>query len=394
MTVPRVEQVYEIVRTDAVTLHPDNPRIGDVPAIRGSIAANGFYGALIVQRSTGYVLAGNHRLLAAVEEGVEELPAIMVDADDELARRIMVADNRTSDLGTYNQERFYELLQTIGTSKVELAQVGFSTADFTALRQKVMQKLRAGLEDLVPEPPLEPRSVLGEIYELGTHRLVCGDSTNPDHVALALVSEEPALCVTDPPYGVDYDPAWRDESLSVAERRVGEVTNDDQDDWSAAWALVPSQIVYAWHASLHGTTVQTSLEDSRFVLRSQIIWIKPHVPISRGHYNWRHEACFYAVRKGASASWTGDRKQTTVWETPLDKNVPGGHSTQKPVFLMAKAIANHEGDVYEPFAGSGSTLIAAEQLERRCFAIEISPAYCDVIRQRYADYVGDQQWAP
>ena len=215
-------------------------------------------------------------------------------------------------------------------------------------------------------------------------------------MARLLGDARPNLMVTDPPYGVEYDPAWRQReaekgNLAYAAMRVGEVANDDRFDWSTVWASFAGNVLYCWHAS----RVQDSLEAAGFELRAQIIWVKLHFPISRGHYHWRTEPCWYAIRNGETASWVGDRKQTTAWDDiPLDVNVDGGHSTQKPVELMARSIRNHTGDVYDPFLGTGTTLIAAEQLGRTCYGMEIEPQYVDVTRQRYANFVQDPQFSP
>jgi DNA modification methylase len=249
-------------------------------------------------------------------------------------------------------------------------------------------------EDEVPEPPEKPVTRPGDVWLVGKHRLMCGDSTKAEDVARLLAGAKPALCVTDPPYGVEYDPEWRQEAagkgwLAYAPERVGEVTHDDRADWYDAWALTPSDVLYVWHAGRHASIVQAGIERAGFEIRSQIIWAKPHFPISRGHYHWRHEPCWYAIRKGARACWVGDRKQTTLWEVALDCNVEGGHSTQKPVNLMAPSIRNHEGDVHDPFLGSGTTLIAAEELGRVCYGMEIEPRYCDVTLRRWANLTGE-----
>lgn len=164
--------------------------------------------------------------------------------------------------------------------------------------------------------------------------------------------------------------------------------NDDRVDWTEAWALSPAHVVYCWHADQHASRVQSSLESADYEMRSQIIWAKPHFPISRGHYHWQHEPCWYAVRKGHSAGWIGDRSQTTLWQITLDRNVDGGHSTQKPVECMERPIRNHEGDVHDPFLGSGTTLVACEKLGRKCYGMEISPAYCDAIVKRWETLTG------
>jgi DNA modification methylase len=202
--------------------------------------------------------------------------------------------------------------------------------------------------------------------------------------------------ITDPPYGVDYDPGWRNEAaekglIGYGARREGKVENDDRASWLDAWKLFPGSVVYCWHAGVHATQVATDLEAAGFEIRSQIIWAKNNFAISRGHYHWKHEPCWYAVRKGSTASWIGDRSQTTLWE--IDQSTDGqktDHGTQKPLECMARPIRNHEGDVYDPFLGSGTTLIAAHRAGRRCFGMEIDPRYLDVILKRYEAETGEE----
>jgi DNA modification methylase len=239
-----------------------------------------------------------------------------------------------------------------------------------------------------------PISRIGDVWLLGAHRLVCGDSCNARIVGLALNGAVPRLMVTDPPYGVSYDPAWREDPRLkplIGTRRgktaTGKVLNDDRCDWTAAWRLFPGDVVYVWHSSLHGDEVKASLVGAGFRPRNQIIWDKQRLIISRGHYHWRHEPCWYAVRKGATANWQGGRKQTTVWQV-LHKRSPTGHAAQKPLFCMERPILNHTlpGDaVYDPFVGSGTTIIAAEQTGRIAIAIELNPAYCDMAVKRWQE---------
>jgi len=234
----------------------------------------------------------------------------------------------------------------------------------------------------------------GDLWALGEHRLICGDCTDREVVA-KVMDEIPGICVTDPPYGVNYDPQWRSDAadaghLAYADRRVGKVANDDRADWSAAWALFPGDVIYSWHPAGATSLVHAqALQDSGFVLRMQIIWAKSNFPIGRGDYHVRHEPCWYAVRDGKPAKRTKDRTQTTLWEINLDKNVDGGHSTQKPLECMERPIRNHEFDVvYDPFLGSGTTLIACERLGRRCRACEISPEYVGVALERFYQMTG------
>ena len=258
---------------------------------------------------------------------------------------------------------------------------------------------RRGTTEPDAVPPVPDDSAVyvktGDVWVLGDHRILCGDSTRAEDVDRLLDGARPALCVTDPPYGVEYDPSWRNKAaaegkLAYADRRIGEVTNDDRADWSATWALFPGDVIYSWHPAGATSLVHAkALQDSGFDLRMQIIWAKSNFPIGRGDYHVRHEPCWYAVRHGKSAHRTDDRTQTTLWEVNLDRNVAGGHSTQKPVECMARPIRNHEpSDVYEPFSGSGTTIIAAEMLGRRCYAIEIEPRYVQVAIERWQTFTG------
>ena len=158
--------------------------------------------------------------------------------------------------------------------------------------------------------------------------------------------------------------------------------NLDRVSWREVYELFPGSVVYVWHGSVFGATV--ALDLTGFEVRSQIIWAKNRFAISRGHYHWQHEAAWYAVRKGATAAWCGDRSQTTLWEIAVTNDGhKNDHSTQKPIECMERPLRNHKGDVYDPFLGSGTTMIAAERLGRRCFGMELEPKWCDVVIDRW-----------
>lgn len=279
----------------------------------------------------------------------------------------------------------------------ELVEWGF-TEDELQIDVDVIEGTEPDNEVL--EPPKDPKTKLGDIYILGNHRLMCGDSTSPDNVAALLDGGEPILMVTDPPYGVNYDPAWRKGikgKKGVAARAVGKVQNDDQVNWALAWHLFPGSVAYVWHAGKYCSDVQKSLEEAEFEIISQIIWVKQHFALSRGDYHWQHEPCWYAVKKGCEHNWQGSRKEATVWEIS-NLNAFGGdkedertaHSTQKPIDCMSRPIKNNtekgEG-VYDPFTGSGTTLMAAEHLDRNAYCMELDPAYCDIIVSRWIRYM-------
>lgn len=231
------------------------------------------------------------------------------------------------------------------------------------------------------------------------HRLLCGDSTKREDVE-RVMDIECELMVTDQPYGVKLDQSWRDKALGDKALGKGNshiVENDDRVDWSEAWSLFKGDVVYVWHASKYTDVVMNNLRESGFDIVQHLVWNKSIMVMGRSDYHFKHEPCLYAVRKGKTHHWIGDRTQTTVIDAPSPNHIMSGskedrtdHPTQKPVDCMYKLIMNHDGDVYDPFVGSGTTLIACEHLNRRCRAIEISPVYVAVILERWLKYTHEQ----
>jgi len=247
--------------------------------------------------------------------------------------------------------------------------------------------------DDVPDVPEEPTTKPGDLWILGDHRLLCGDSTKAEDVERLMDGNSPELMVTDPPYGVNYDANWRNEAkrpdgTPYGASALGKVNNDDQADWTEAYSLWSGKVAYVWHGDKASPLVGGNLESCGLVLRNLIIWGKNQHAISRGNYHHKHEPCWYAVRKGENAGWIGDRSQMSLWEIDKPRKSETGHSTQKPIECMETPLRNHEGDVYDPFLGSGTTLIAAEKTGRKCYGMELDPKYCDVIVKRWEDFTG------
>jgi DNA modification methylase len=356
--------------------------------LKASILKHGFF--VPVFQWEGKILDGHQRLFVVHNEGWEldgDVPIVDIEAKDEAeaAEKVLLL---SSTYGKVEPQGVYEFTEKYG---LDLEMIDLPDFNFDRFNAEYLQEAGSTDPDDAPETPVDPITQPGDLWLLGKHRLLCGDSTSATDVDKLLNGEKPLLCVTDPPYGVDYDPGWRQEAaeaghLAYAARRVGQVENDNRIDWREAWALVPSNVLYCWHAGRHASEVQASIEDCEFEIRCQVIWGKRNFPISRGHYHWRHEPCWYAVRKGNNAGWVGDRSQTTLWDITLDKNVEGGHSTQKPVECMERPLRNHQGDVYDPFVGSGTTMIAAERQRRTCYAMEIHPPYVDATILRWQNY--------
>lgn len=357
----------------------------------------------IVIDENNVVLCGNATIEAAAAAGIEKVRIVDADGETLVAvrrtglssgekTRLGLFDNRAAELAEWDSEVLEQLHEEISFDGL------FTDEELSEL----IDKDRAPESDVDAEPQIDRAeelqkewgTELGQVWQLGDHRLMCGDSTSADDVEKLLAAEKPLLLVSDPPYGIAYDPDWRNRAdrangKPLGARAVGRVTNDDRADWSAAWALFPGDVAYVWHSGIHSAEVQTSLENCGFTLRTQIIWAKSNMVISRGAYHGKHEPCFYAVRNGATGLWAGDRKQTTLWEIDKPMKSETGHSTQKPVECMARPIRNHESRlVFDPFCGSGTTIIACEQLGRACRAMEISPGYVAVILQRFKDATG------
>lgn len=367
-----------------------------VAQIAASIAEFGFTNPILAD-GAGVIIAGHGRLLAAERLGLDKVPVITLDhLTDAQRRALVIADNKLAENAGWDEDMLRAELQALEEMDFDLDLVGFSDEELDALLNGIEDGTVGGSvegEDDVPETPEDPVTQPGDLWILGNHRLLCGDSTVATDVERVLNGVTPLLMVTDPPYGVEYDPGWRNQAGAAKTRRTGKVLNDDRADWRDAWALFPGDVAYVWHGALHATTVAESLIACGFTIRSQIIWAKDRLVLSRGDYHWQHEPCWYAVKKTGKGHWAGDRKQTTLWQIAnKDQDAETVHGTQKPVECMRRPILNNSSPgqaVYEPFMGSGTTLIAAETTGRVCLGIELNPAYVDVAVERWQQLTGD-----
>jgi DNA modification methylase len=361
-----------------------------VAEIAGSIRAFGFSNPILVA-ADGDMIAGHGRLAAARQLRMAEVPVIVLHGLTEMQRRsLILADNRIGLNAGWDLKMLACEMKELSLLGADLKAFGFKKGELAlALRPDVV-----GLtdEDAVPEILETTVSLPGDIWLLGSHCIACGDSTDVNLVKALFGTVVPQLMVTDPPYGVEYDPEWRHRRGVNNSARRGKIENDERADWSATWALFPGAIAYVWHGALRATEVAESLAKTGFTIRAQIVWAKERLVMSQGDYHWQHEPCWYAVRK--KGNWTGDRKQTTLWTIPTGgQDVETKHSTQKPVECMRRPILNNSsvGDaVYEPFLGSGTTLIAAESTGRICFGIEIDPMFVDVAIRRWQAFSGQR----
>jgi len=360
----------------------------------------------------GGIIAGHARVLAARKLGVAVAPCVVARGwSKEKKQAYVIADNKLAENAGWNVAMLKLEVGELASAGYKLELLGF---DPDALAALLAPDGTQGLTDpdAAPALPTDPVSRKGDLWLLGRHRILCGDSTVATDVERVLAGVKPHLMVTDPPYGVEYDPSWRAKAgVGSANAAMGKVENDDRADWREAWDLFPGDVCYVWHGGLHAGVVAESLAASRFRLRAQIVWVKTRAVLSRGHYHWQHEPALYAqredtddqwrfvpeheltgyaVRDGATGHWAGDRKQSTVWYIEHLKSETG-HGTQKPVECMKRPIENNSSPgqaVYEPFSGSGTTIIACEMTGRSAHAVELSPAYVDVAVERWQAFTG------
>lgn len=382
---------------NARTHSPEQVRtIADLMLISGVTTA-------ILRDEEGGIIAGHGRVLGAEfnqSRGYTRfarIPAMTARGwSDEQKRAYILADNQVALKAGWNNDLLRGELIDLGAAGLDLGTLGFDDLDLRQLEIPgyTLEQVTEEAEK-TPPPPAKPIVRLGELWLLGEQRLLIGDCTDPANVERLLGSDKPQLMATDPPYGVDYNPDWRNElpvaaaanmNRTAQSKAVGKVVNDTRDDWRAAWRLFKGDVAYVWQGDKQIASMASQLEDAGFVIRNLIVWRKNSAPVGRGDYHVAHETCWYAVRKGKTGHWHGGRKQNTDWDIDRPHKTETMHGTQKPLECMRRPILNNtaKGDaVYDPFLGSGTTLIAAQMEGRRCYGMEIDPVYAQVIIERW-----------
>ena len=401
----RQEPEVRVMKLAALTPSPFNPRTITEEAARGlraSIRRFGLVQPIVWNRTSGHVVGGHQRIDALKALGKTEAQVVVVDLPEPEEKALNLTLNNPAIAGEFTDGLQAILAEISANSPLE-----FEELQLDALLETSLDGI---IEDEAPEPPKKPVTRTGDLWILGDHRLLCGDSTNADDVRKVLADAAPRLLLTDPPYGVELDMEWRDRAglngLGLAERSYmrkeghqnTKISGDTKADWSDAFELVPSlDTAYVWHASAFSIEVGMGLRRIGFDLKQQIIWRKPHFALSRQHYHWQHEPCWYARKKRAQP-FRGSRDQSTIWDAASPKMLMTGsteekvdHPTQKPVALYVRPIKNHlkSGErFYEPFCGSGTAIIAAEQTRARCHAIELDPTFADIAVSRWQNFTG------
>jgi DNA modification methylase len=379
-------------------LHPANQQ----EALAGSIDDIGFIRSVTVNQRSGRVIDGHLRVTIAARSEVETLPVEYVDMDEAEEAQALLSLDPIAAMAATDKVKLDELMRAVQSDDQRVQTMLSEMAE----KEGLEYGKKAPAED--PGPQVDKAEELrekwqvssGQLWACGDHRIICGDCTDKAVVERLMGEEKAEMLLTDPPYGVKYDSSWR-APYSSGEYAVGEIANDDRADWTEVYQLIDAPVAYVWHGGLHADVVAGNLKSVGYELRAQIIWNKGVMVFGRGHYHWKHEPCWYAVKKGSQADWGGDRTQNTVWDCANNSGASrtgddaddfnAGHISQKPVSLMERAIKNHKAMIVaDPFLGSGTTLIACERLGRKCRAVEISPAYVAVALQRWSDMTNQQ----
>jgi DNA modification methylase len=383
-----------------------------VDKVAASIQEFGFRQPIVVDKDN-VIVAGHVRLRGAKKLGMTHVPVhVAANLTPAQVRAYRLMDNRSHEEVEWDIEMLGAELLELRDLEIDMVLTGFNGRELDSLLRDPAAEEQA---DQAPPLPEVAVTQLGDLWCLGPeHRVLCGDATSPEAVSRLLEDRKPSLMVTDPPYGIELDSEWRDragvnkhgpaEASYMKHRTEGHtqttISGDTIADWSMVYELIPSlQVAYVWHASRFTSDVLRGLLRIGFLHHQQIIWRKTQAALTRTHYWFQHEPCWYVRKK--NAPWFGrPGENTTIWDAASPKMIMGGsqedkfdHPTQKPVELMRRPILNHtqRGDlVYDPFLGSGTTLAAAELTERVCGGIEIDPKYVDLVILRWQSLTGKQ----
>ena len=385
----------ELADINTIKPYPNNPRKLSETAIEKvskSIQQFGFRQPIVVDKDR-IIVVGHTRYRASKKLGYKQVPITIADnLTKEQINAYRIADNRTNEEAKWDDELLKIELKELEYKDFDLKMTGFDDKQINDLLFEEKQGLTD--DDAVPDTPEEPITKLGDIWHLGKHRLLCGDSTIEKNIQDLFGEQKADLYLTDPPYNVDYVGKTKDAL---------KIQNDKQSDdeftafltkafTNAANILKLGASFYIWHSDSEGLLFRLAVNEAYFKLRQTLIWSKNSMVMGRQDYQWQHEPCLYGWKDGASHSWYSDRKQTTLlnFDRPTQSKL---HPTMKPIKLLSYLINNsskQEDLIFDSFLGSGSTLIACEKLDRICYGMELDPKYCDVIVKRWEQWTGEK----
>jgi site-specific DNA-methyltransferase (adenine-specific) len=382
----------ELRNINEIKPYEKNPRINDgaVEAVANSIREFGWQVPIVVDKD-GIIICGHTRLLSAKHLGLEQVPVhVATDLSPEQVKAYRIADNKTGEIAEWDYDLLPIELAELQDMDFDLSLLGFDTSELDQILNSD-DVVTAGQTDPdeVPETPKIPVSKRGEIYQLGPHRLMCGDATSSVDVEALMDGEKVDLLLEDAPYNVNYEGGT---GMTIQNDNMGdsEFRNFLTDAFKCAYDVMkPGASFYLFHSDTEGYNFRGACRDANLKIRECLVWVKDTLVLGRQPYHWRHEPILYGWKDGAAHSWYSDRKQTTVLEFDRPKK-SDLHPTMKSVEMLIYLIKNssQRNDlVADFFGGSGSTLIAAEQTGRKAYLMELDEKYCDVIRKRWAEFV-------
>ena len=361
------------------------PGDAEYEKLKRSLAQFGYVEPVIWNKTTGRVVGGHQRLKVLMDMGMTEVECVVVEMDEEKEKALNVALNKIS--GEWDTDKLALLITDLQGADFDVSLTGFEPEEIDDLfKEDLKDSVKDDDFDVDAELKKPPVTKRGDLWILGSHRLICGDSTKAETYDFLMAGKKANLVVTDPPYNVNY------------EGSAGKIKNDNLEN--AAFyqfllnaftnmekVMADDASIYVFHADTEGLNFRKAFADARFYLSGTCIWKKQSLVLGRSPYQWQHEQCLFGWKKGGKHKWYADRKQTTIWEFDKPKK-NGDHPTMKPVPLIAYPIMNSSMTnciVLDPFGGSGSTLIACEQTGRICYTAELDEKYCDVIVKRYIE---------
>ena len=363
-----------------------------VAQIAASIKEFGWTNPILVDGDNG-LIAGHGRLLAARKLGMAKVPVIeLAHLSENQKKALIIADNKLALNSDWDNELLMIELQELDSEDFDLSVLGFDQDELDALLNPIEPTTGLTDEDAVPDVPEEPKTKLGDVYILGNHRLMCGDSCNVTDMEKLANDRLVDMWLTDPPYNVAYEGKTKDaltiQNDSMSNEGFRQFLRDAYV--TADTVMKPGAVFYIWHADSEGYNFRGAAFDAGWKVRQCLIWKKSTMVMGRQDYHWKHEPCLYGWKEGAGHLWSTDRKQTTILE--FDKPSRNGeHPTMKPVALFEYQMLNNTkgGDIIlDSFGGSGTTLLAAEKNGRIAYVMELDPKYCDVIVKRWEDFTG------
>ena len=364
------------------------PGDAEYEKLKRSIEQFGYVEPVIWNQTTGRVVGGHQRLKVLMDMGMTEVDCVVVAMDEEKEKALNIALNKIS--GDWDKDKLALLIADLQGADFDVSLTGFEPAEIDALFKDTLKDgVKDNDFDVGAELAQPTMTKPGDIWMLGRHRLICGDSTKAETYDLLMGSTKANLVITDPPYNVNYEgSAGKIKNDNMADEAFYNFLLDAYTQMHSAMADDAS--IYVFHADTEGLNFRRAFANAGFYLSGCCIWKKQSLVLGRSPYQWQHEPCLYGWKKNGKHQWYTGRKETTIWEFDKPKK-NGDHPTMKPIPLLAYPIMNSSMSnsvVLDPFGGSGSTLIACEQTDRICYTVELDEKFCDVIVKRYIEQVG------